>query len=264
MIKELLAQKKVTVAGHRGYKAKFPENTILSFAEAIKLGVDMLEIDLNMTRDKEIIIIHDTTLDRTTNGSGPVRNYTLAEIKKLDAGSWFEGRFKNLTVPTLLELIQLLQDDAQMLLNVEIKDRTEEMADAAVKLLAKEGLIERCVFTCFDAAILGYISDKYSLKTQGFPGHKMDNFIPGENGTYGKMWAVGIEMSLLTPRLVQEFQERNILAWSYCPDTDAEVMHSLDCGATLMTCNDPRPALRILRKKGLRRLTESSEFIKEI
>lgn len=100
MINRLLEQGKITVAGHRGYKTNYPENTILSFVEALKLGVDMLEIDLNFTRDKEIVIIHDLTVDRTTDGSGLVRDYSLAEIKQLDAGSWFGEDFGSLRIPT--------------------------------------------------------------------------------------------------------------------------------------------------------------------
>lgn len=138
------------------------------------------------------------------------------------------------------------------MLNVEIKDRTREVVDATMELLERENLISRCVFTCFDAGILGYMYDKYQAKTQGFPGFKMDNFVEGENGTYSKMWAVGFEMGLLNPEIVKEFKEAGILAWSYCPDTDAQVEYSIECGISLMTCNNPEPALRISKAQGLR------------
>lgn len=252
MIRKLLEQENITVAGHRGFKTNYPENTILSFVEALKLGVDMLEIDLNLTRDKEIVLIHDLTVDRTTDGSGLVRDYSLEEIKKLDAGAWFGEEFKNLRVPTLQELVDVLKDYPEILLNVEIKDRTHEMVDATMELLERENLVSRCVFTCFDAEIVGYMYDKYQAKTQGFPDFKMDNFVEGEAGTYSKMWAVGIEMGVLTPELVQEFKDRGILAWSYCPDTDEQVEKSIECGVSLMTCNNPEPALRIAQARGLR------------
>src|SRR5690554_212857 len=186
MITKLLNQDTITVAGHRGFKAKYPENTILSYTRALELGVDMLEIDLNMTRDKEIVLIHDRTVDRTTNGTGAIRDFSLAEIKQLDAGGWFSPEFRDLRIPTLQELIDLLKDYPNILLNVEIKDRTHEMVDATMALLNREGLMDRCVFTCFDAAIVGYMYDKYDAKTQGFPGFKMDNFVEGEGGTYSK------------------------------------------------------------------------------
>ena len=83
---KLLDKNSRIVAGHRGIKAHYPENTILSFEKAIELGVDMLEMDLNVTRDGEIVVIHDLTVDRTTDGTGAVRSLTLKEIKALDAG----------------------------------------------------------------------------------------------------------------------------------------------------------------------------------
>ncbi|MNN65187.1 hypothetical protein D3C81_1806690 [compost metagenome] len=75
----------------------------------------------------------------------------------------------------------------------------------------------------------------------------MHNFIQGELGTYSKMWAVGIELSWLNAELVKEFKDRGILVWSYCPDDAKGVQYSLECEVTGMTCNDPRPALQLVR-----------------
>ena len=93
MLKRLENRAEVIVAGHRGMKAFYPENTLLSFQKALDLKVDMLEIDLNLTRDKQVVVIHDNTLDRTTDGAGFVHDFTLDEIKKLDAGKWFAAEF---------------------------------------------------------------------------------------------------------------------------------------------------------------------------
>jgi len=238
------------VAGHRGFKSAYPENTLLAFQEALKLGVDMLEFDLRFSRDKVVVVIHDDTLDRTTNGSGKVSDYRLAELKQLDAGGRFGKPFEGLKIPTLEELCEMLRSYPDVLLNVEIKPAADakEVADSAIATLREYGYISRCVFTSFDADVVAHIHDVHGLKTQGFPGELMHNFVPGPDGTYSKMWAVGISMKLLTPTLVQQFKDMGLLTWCYCPDDDRQVYYSIGCGVSLMTCNDPRPAMRIRRQ----------------
>ncbi|MDE0013634.1 MAG: glycerophosphodiester phosphodiesterase family protein, partial [Candidatus Poribacteria bacterium] len=87
---------------HRGLVRHAPENTLPGFATAIELGLS-LELDVYQTSDKHLVVIHDETVDRTTNGTGKVINMTLAEIRKLDAGSWFDPRFAGEKIPTLEE-----------------------------------------------------------------------------------------------------------------------------------------------------------------
>ena len=92
---------------HRGLVRHAPENTLPGFAAAIALGLS-IELDVYQTRDKHLVVIHDKTVDRTTNGAGEVVNMTLAEICKLDAGSWFDPRFAGEKVPTLKEVFRLI------------------------------------------------------------------------------------------------------------------------------------------------------------
>ena len=94
---------------HRGLVQHAPENTLPSFAAAIELGLS-IELDVYQTRDAHLVVIHDKTLDRTTNGTGEVTEMTLAEIRKLDAGSWFDPRFAGEKVPTLEEVFKLVRD----------------------------------------------------------------------------------------------------------------------------------------------------------
>ena len=93
---------------HRGLVRHCPENTLPAFAAAVELGLS-IELDVYQTSDKQLVVIHDKTLDRTTNGSGEVTKMTLAEIRQLDAGSWFHSRYTGLKVPTLEEAFQLIR-----------------------------------------------------------------------------------------------------------------------------------------------------------
>jgi glycerophosphoryl diester phosphodiesterase len=104
---------------HRGASGRFPENTLCAFAAAIDAGAAMCELDVQMTCDGALIVIHDETVDRTTNGKGAVATMTLGEIKQLDAGAKFDARFRGERVPTLEEVFA--QVDGRCGLNVELK-----------------------------------------------------------------------------------------------------------------------------------------------
>ena len=249
MIEQLQHNPSIRIAGHRGYKSAYPENTLLGFQKALDIGVDMLEFDLRFSKDKILMVIHDDTLDRTTDGSGKVSDYSMKQLKEFDASDIFV-KFGKQQIPTLIELCELLKPYPKTLLNVEIKpsDDAMEVADQAIVILRGYGYLPRCVFTSFDANIIAYIHDTYGLKTQGFPEEIMFNFERGEKGTYSKMWAVGIRMKMLTPEKVRFFKDLGLLAWCYCPDDEEQVRYAMSCGVTLMTCNNPLPAKLICQK----------------
>ncbi|AFH60295.1 glycerophosphodiester phosphodiesterase family protein [Paenibacillus caseinilyticus] len=251
MIEKLAAAEEVTVAGHRGYKAAYPENTLLSFRKAVEAGASMLEFDLRRSKDGVVAVIHDDTVDRTTNGTGAVRDHTWEELRGLDAGGWFDPVFEGLRIPSLTQLCEELRAYPDLLLNVEIKPAPDavQTADQAVAMLQAYGLLPRCVFTSFDAEIVAYLHDTYGLKTQGFLGEDMLHFQEGEQGTYSKMWAIAFPMGKLTKENVETYRSKGLLTWCYCPDTEAQVDYALECGAGVLTCNDPVPALHRLRRQ---------------
>jgi len=126
------------IMGHRGAKALEPENTLLSIRRAIEIGVDAVEIDVHLTKDKEVVIIHDSTVDRTTNGKGPVGSYTLEEIKKLDAG-------KGEKIPTLKEVIEFVKDKVRLI--IELKEEGTE--DKVVELIKGYNMFDSAYIISF-------------------------------------------------------------------------------------------------------------------
>jgi len=119
------------IMGHRGAAALEPENTLLSVSRAMDIGVDAVEIDVHQTRDQEIVVIHDDTVDRTTNGSGRVRDLTLKELKELDAG-------KGESIPTLQEMIDAVNGRVKLV--IELKEPGGERA--VVDLIERNHLVE--------------------------------------------------------------------------------------------------------------------------
>ncbi len=229
----------IVVAGHRGAKSLYPENTMLSYINAINLGVDQLEIDVNVTKDGKLVLIHDTSLDRTTDRVGAVRDFTLAEIKQADAG---QGE----RIPQFFELLDYIKN-SDITLNVEIKDKTTECVDKIMDTLQAYPMQNRFVIACWDANFTKYAYEKYGVPTQGFPKEIWQNY---EIIKRGYPHSIGIPMERLTRELCEEYRSIGVEPWCWCPDDEASVIKAVEVGARLMTCNDPRPALKILREMG--------------
>lgn len=139
------------IIGHKGAAGYAPENTLASLRKAIEMGLDFVEIDVQLTKDEEVIVMHDYNLDRTTDGKGSVKAHTLSEIKTYSAGAWFCEEFKEEKVPTLEEVLQFLPK--HVMLNVEIKNIARDRANIEEKILdlIKEYDIEdQIIISSFD------------------------------------------------------------------------------------------------------------------
>src|SRR5438067_10660640 len=110
------------VIAHRGASGTHPENTMAAFRRAVDVGAGMIELDVQLTRDRHVVVIHDATLDRTTDGRGPVSAVTLAELRRLDGGGWFAPGFAGERVPTLAEVLAAVH----VPVNVELKPARDD------------------------------------------------------------------------------------------------------------------------------------------
>lgn len=157
------AHQKPLIIAHRGFRARYPENTLSAFRASKDAGADMIELDVTLTRDRHVVVIHDATLDRTTNGKGPVADFTLEELRRLDAGGWFADGFSGERLPTLDEVLDL--DHRPELINIEIKPEAYESGtppDAierqVVEAVVRRGLTDRALISSFDWRILQSVS----------------------------------------------------------------------------------------------------------
>ena len=130
-----------------------------AFQAALKAGVTMIELDVMLSRDRKMVVIHDETLERTTDGTGTVADFTLAELQRLDAGSWFDSKYSSQRIPELGEVLELVKGRAYV--NIEIKSSAYEShhpSDAiekqVVELLQQKKLQGVCIISSFDANIL--------------------------------------------------------------------------------------------------------------
>ncbi len=133
------------LCAHRGAMQTHPENTIPAFREAVKAGAHMIEFDVQLTKDNELVVMHDATVDRTTNGSGQVSELTFAEIKNLDAGSWKSSEFKGLQVPTFKEVLDEMP--LNVWLNIHLKG-AGEAPNMIAEILKEENRLHQAFLAC--------------------------------------------------------------------------------------------------------------------
>jgi len=152
----LLSRNKPLNIGHRGASAAAPQNTLAAFRKAIELGADGVELDVQLSKDGAVVVIHDFSVDKTTNGTGRVAEKTLAELKALDAGSKFSPQFAGERIPTLSDVFDVLE--GKLLVNVELKapdrNRDTSLVAPVLEVVRTHGMEKRVLFSSFNHHVL--------------------------------------------------------------------------------------------------------------
>jgi glycerophosphoryl diester phosphodiesterase len=135
---------------HRGASGRAPENTLAAFRLAMEMGAEMCELDVQQTADDRLVVMHDDTLERTTNGKGNVWEMTLAELQRYDAGSWFAARFAGEKLPALEEVVALVRGKMQLNIEAKMHGHERDIESLIVGAIRREKLENECVVTSFD------------------------------------------------------------------------------------------------------------------
>lgn len=231
--------KNVSVIAHRGLSEQYPENTLLAFQKAVELGVDFIELDVRETIDGEIAVIHDETVDRTTDGKGYVKDLTYEEIRKLDAGKW-KGRFEGVKVPALDEVLQVIAGRTKLL--IEIKEACPEKI---VKLLQKYNMESHVV--------IGSFNIEYIINTRKISPAVSTAFISGKlpenpdvlvkNG----IPIVDVEYHQLRGGRIKEFLSRGISLAAWTVDDENDMKEFVNTDVSFITTNRPDILKKIFR-----------------
>ncbi len=140
------------LVGHRGACAVAPENTLASFKRAYQDGADVVEMDVRMTADGQVVVIHDALLDRTTNGTGPVSQMTLAELKRLDAGTWFDAAYTGEPIPLLDEVLDWAKGKIGLMIELKYDpfgSFSPDLVPPVLDLIKKRDIVDQVVFISF-------------------------------------------------------------------------------------------------------------------
>lgn len=243
-IDETLKKERFDIIAHKGASGVAPENTIVAFQAAIDMGVDMIELDVRNTHDEEIVVIHDETLDRTTNGTGAVHDYTLEEIRQLDAGSWFDPKFRDEKVPTLKEALDLINGKCKVLIEIKHMDHPH-YHDFAEKLVD----IIRLEKNGYDWIILQSEETQYLEEAHKYDDHVQtkklmisEDSAPliafyietkmhlGRAKEDDRMKALNPEYHTLSTRRVFRMHARGFEVYTYSPNTREDMVKMLHMG----------------------------------
>lgn len=258
----------VLIAAHRGNSRFFPENTICAFESALKLPIDQLEIDLHLTRDEHLILMHDHLVDRTTDGHGLIREKTLKEMLALDAGIWKGEQFRGTRVPTFEEFIDLMRDYPDMTVNVELKDYPDgedaawarKSCDMALKMLEDAHMSDRIWINCWSGEMLEYVDREYGHRYK-LHGYFPFNLMHGRwsRDPYEYLHCVCLfgtkEQPVVDKSEFDRAISRGVQPWCYFSNDSLESYDAaIANGCRLLTCNDPKRALEHLHSRGLHQL----------
>lgn len=224
---------------HRGASKIAPENTLAAFNKAIEIGVDAIEFDLHGTADGEIVVIHDPSLDRTTDLRGPVNQTTLETIKRADAGSWFNQQFTGEPVPTLAEALECITGKTMAVL--EIKDSL--ISEAVVEKVRDMNALEQIVIISFHVSVLQTVRQlEPRIPTGYLIGSNNGNTRPiqlcQQISTLGSS-LLNVNHHLITAEFAQEVYRRGISLWSWTVDDVDQMRQMLTFGVQGITSNHP-------------------------
>jgi len=242
----------VFIIAHRGFSGAAPENTLASFQKAIEAGSDMIELDTCLSKDGELVVIHDDTLDRTTNRKGKVSDFTLDELKQLDAGSWYGPPFAGERIPTLKEVLDLAR--GRIPVNIELKVgglgryTLKELADRALQEVEKAGMEKQVLFCSFSPQALERIKERNpGIPTALVWGKKWD--FPQEI-TGGKSFPILVcRDKFLTKGNLSRARQKGMKVWVWTVDEAQGMEEFLNLGVDGIITNYPDRLVQILRKK---------------
>lgn len=233
------------IVAHRGYSSHYPENTLAAFRAAIEAGAHMVELDVNLSRDRQLIVIHDESVDRTTDGSGPVQAQTAAQLGRLDAGSWFDPRFAGEKIPTLEQVLGALKGNIGV--NIEIKPEAfeaHELKDAVERqvweLVRAMGMQDDVLVSSFEWRALERLRNLDSAIALGLLSDMPANesLFHWYQRVRGFSWHP--DYRVLTPSQVKTLHNMGARVLPYAVDGKIDIPGMLSMGVDGLILDDPR------------------------
>lgn len=254
----------IYVAAHRGDSAHYPENTMQAFQSARELGVDQIETDVRITKDGELVLIHDASVDRTTDGTGLVQEKTLAELKALDAGIQKGEAFRGARIPTLIEFMDLVKDEPTLTLDIELKEyptpgREElaySVADRTLRTIDDYGFTDRVVINSFSGKLNEYVHRKYGSRYRQHVYYPITCMSDVSEDPYSYAYCCCMFRTFYTPLMAGKDECERMSAMGVQPWAGASVKDeqgvdlAIENGVKLITCNNPGEIMDLLRRKG--------------
>jgi len=237
----------VLAIAHRGASGYAPENTFAAFRRAVAQGVSFIETDLHLTRDAHFVAIHDETVERTANGRGAIHDMTLAEVRRLDAGSWFASEFMGERIPTLDEILEFTKKH-DVVFYLELKPSGFWGGEhALISALRDTGEIPRSVVISFDPAILAALRKIEPTLMTGLL-HDGNLESPFEKAVEIGARQLAIRGDLVTPNFLQEARKRDLQVVCWTINSLAHMRMLAAAGVDGIMSDYPDRLLTVLKK----------------
>ncbi|TAJ97871.1 glycerophosphodiester phosphodiesterase [bacterium] len=235
---------------HRGSSGSYPENTRLAFEKAIEAGVDMIEIDCQLSKDGHVVVFHDERLQRTTGAKGYVKGKTLRQLKKLDAGAWFKKSFKGEKILTLEEVMEIVVGKAD--LNLEIKHVPRGPVGLEIKILfilSHYDYLERAIFSSFDYRSLGRVRELAPEPRIGllYGAGMKDN--PFQAAREVRAYSLHIQKELATPAFLERAVQFGLRTFVWTVNEVREMEKFLSLGVDGLISDFPEKFWKIKQRK---------------
>lgn len=249
---------RVLVVAHRGNSSEAPENTLTAIQQAFDLGVDMVEIDVHRSKDGIPVVIHNDRLEKTTNGKGPVSDFTVAELKRLDAGSWLSPKFAEERIPTLEEVLQVAKSNGKKLL---LDQKVDGLGNAIATLVTKTQTSPRQV------VIGAWTLPQTADFAQNLPGAQIlrtDNEIQVDSVFIKQQRNSGVNGFELgenwSPEFVEAAHQHGMTVYAYTINDEIFMRELIEMGVDAIETDYPRRLLNVVREMGgTPSLAQSSE-----
>lgn len=238
---------------HRGHSIEYPENTLEAYRKAIELGIEMIECDVNITRDGRLVMMHDSTLDRTTSGTGHVSAATWEEIQRLDAGGRFKAEFAGVRVPSTEETL-LLYKEAGILSCFEVKganaDESNRIAVELAELFVKHDMLDKAFLSSYHHECLHLAQSKCPdllLAPERLPDDAPAD--APEAVRQAKSFLAPVlqhQYTVLTAEVVRVLHENEVAVWSWSTTDESSMVFSINLGADALMGDDVRLMLQVL------------------
>ena len=232
------------VIAHRGASSYAPENTLAAFDLALRMKVRHLELDVDFTRDGHIVVIHDNTVDRTTNGCGPVTSHTLAALRAFDAGSWFGAQFADERIPTFDEV--LARYKGRVHIHTEIKGHSPYLPQRTADLIRKHGMVEQVTITSFQNLRLEEMRAYAPELPTGWLVVGVSDPIIAQARAMG-LTQLCPRADSVTPELVRRLHAEGFVARAWGVATEELMQQVVEAGADGMTVNFPDKLIAYLK-----------------
>ena len=250
--------KEIQIFAHRGSKKTHPENTMIAFIEAERVGADGIEFDVQLSSDGEIVVIHDETLDRTTTMTGYVKNYKADELKQADAGLFFSEQFSGERIPFLSEVFQWAKEN-QLIMNIELKtDRFayEGIEQKVISLIREFHFEDRTILSSFNHRSLEIAKEMAPEIERALLFKELPNDIEsilaqkGESGFHPKRKTV-------TKKLVKSAHKLGYKVRPWIANKRKNILLLADLGVDALITDCPEKAVKLLRKEPESSLTDN-------